>query len=50
MAIGIGPIEGMPIPVTEMDYSANTLCFSSPDGSYHFAYESGTITVTGTGA
>ena len=46
VAIGIGPIEGMRIPVTEMDYPANNLCFSSPDGTYHFEYESGTITVS----
>jgi hypothetical protein len=50
VAVGIGPIEGVRVPVTEMDYPANTLRFSSPDGSYHFAYESGTITATGAGA
>ena len=50
VAIGIGPIEGMRIPVSEMVYPANTLLFSSPDGSYHFSYESGTITVTAAGA
>ena len=50
MAVGIGPIEGIRIPVTEMAYPANNLHFHSPDGRYHFAYESGTITVTGVGA
>lgn len=50
MAVGIGPIEGICIPVTEMAYPANSLHFASPDGRYNFAYESGTITITDAGA
>jgi hypothetical protein len=50
IAVGIGPIEGIRVPVTEIAYPANNLHFNSPDGCYHFAYESGTITVNGAGA
>jgi hypothetical protein len=50
MAVGIGPIEGIRIPVKEMAYPANNLHFDSPDGRYNFAYESGTITITCAGA
>jgi hypothetical protein len=43
-AIGIGPIEGQAIKVTE-DYEG-ILKLTSPDGSFHLVYDSGTITIT----
>lgn len=45
-AVGIGPIEGLLIPVTEMKYDNEELRFSSPDGKLRFEYDSGTITIT----
>ena len=44
-AIGIGPIEGVSIPITEIDYETGLLRFISPDGSNIFEYESGTLTI-----
>ena len=38
-AIGIGPIAGLSIPVTEIDYATGALRFSSPDGSKSFEYD-----------
>lgn len=46
LAVGIGPIEGRSVPITEIDYDTGVLRFSSPDGSSNFEYESGTLTVT----
>ena len=43
-AIGIGPVEGQAIKVTE-DYEGS-LNITSPDGLFHLAYDSGTITIT----
>jgi hypothetical protein len=45
-AAGIGPIAGLSIPVTEIDYDTGQLRFCSPDGVMSFEYESGTLTVT----
>ena len=45
-AIGIGPIEGVSIPVTEIDCNTGVLRFSSTDGTINFEYESGTLTFT----
>lgn len=45
-AIGIGPIDGLSIPITEIDYGTGELRFSSPDGRNRFEYDSGTLTVT----
>jgi hypothetical protein len=45
-AVGIGPIEGLSIPVTEMDYDTGDLRFSSPDGTCSFEYESGSLYVS----
>ncbi len=45
-AIGIGPIDGVSIPVTEIDYDTGILRFSNPDGTSSFEYESGTLTVS----
>ena len=49
-AIGIGPIEGMRISVTEMNYETGDLRFTSPDGKYTFEYESGHVYVSNTQA
>jgi hypothetical protein len=45
-AVGIGPITGLLVPITEIDYGSGVLRFSSPDGTHSFEYESGTLTVT----
>jgi hypothetical protein len=45
-AIGIGPIQGERIPVTEKNYDTGSLRFSSPDGRLSFEYDSGTLIVT----
>ncbi|MEP6669952.1 MAG: hypothetical protein ABJF10_12410 [Chthoniobacter sp.] len=45
-AVGIGPIDGLSIPITEIDYGTGGLRFSSPDGINSFEYDSGTLTVT----
>lgn len=45
-AIGIGPIEGMTIEMTEMDYDTEQLRVTTPDGLIKLDYESGTITVS----
>lgn len=44
-AIGIGPIDGISIPIEEMDYETEELRFESPDGRYRFSYDSGAITI-----
>ena len=46
VAHGIGPIEGVPVPVQEIDYDTGQLRFSSPDGRLSFEYEDGTLTIT----
>ena len=46
LAVGIGPIEGLSVPITEIDYDTGVLRFSSPDGINSFEYDSGTLTVT----
>jgi hypothetical protein len=45
-AIGIGPIEGMSLPVAKVDYKTGQLRFESPDRAYRLEYDSGTITIT----
>ncbi len=44
--VGIGPIEGASITVTEMIYDTDELRFTSPDGKLQFEYDSGTLTFT----
>jgi hypothetical protein len=44
-AIGIGPMEGMVVPITELNYETAQLHFASPDGKYNFEYEEATITI-----
>ena len=43
--IGIGPIEGVRVVVTEIDFDTGRLLLSSSDGSISLEYECGTITV-----
>lgn len=45
-AIGIGPIQGLVIPIVELDYDTGKLAFTSADGKYAFDYEWGTLAVT----
>lgn len=45
-AVGIGPIVGMVVPVSELNYDTGQLNFTSPDGKYIFEYGEGTITIT----
>jgi hypothetical protein len=49
-AVGIGPMEGMVVPISELNYDTGELHFVSPDGKYKFDYEGGTITVTDSAA
>jgi hypothetical protein len=49
-AIGIGPIEGMSVPVTKVDDETGQLHLESPDRAYRVEYDSGTITITDAGA
>ena len=46
LAVGIGPLEGSDVAVTEIDYNTGVLRFSSLDGSTSFEYDSGTLTIT----
>lgn len=45
--VGIGPIAGVLVPVTEMNYDTEDLALTSSDGSVSLEYDSGTITVSG---
>lgn len=45
-AAGIGPMAGMVIPISELNYDSGQLHFASPDGKYRFEYGEGTLTVT----
>jgi hypothetical protein len=44
--IGIGPIDGVSIEVTVMDFETDQLQVTTPDGRTRLDYESGTITVS----
>jgi hypothetical protein len=44
--LGIGPIDGVSVPVYEIDYSTERLKFSTPDGKVSLEYEQGTLTVS----
>ncbi len=41
--IGIGPIAGILIPITEMDYDTETLNITNPEKSILLSYSEGTI-------
>ena len=45
-AIGIGPIVGERVQVTEMNYGTGQLRLETPDGRMQLEYESGTIDIT----
>jgi hypothetical protein len=45
--VGIGPIVGVSIAVTEMNYETEKLALTSPDGTMSLEYDSGTITLSG---
>ena len=44
--VGIGPIAGVSVAVTEMNYDTEELSLNSPDGSLSLEYDSGTIVVS----
>ena len=44
--VGIGPIAGVAVAVTEINYDTGELKLTSPDASVSVEYESGTITVS----
>lgn len=46
VAVGIGPLDGVSVPVREIDHGTGQLRFTSPDGRLSFEYESGTLTIT----
>jgi hypothetical protein len=45
LALGIGPLDGVAVPVKEIDYDTGQLRFSSPDGKISFEYEDGTLSI-----
>lgn len=49
VAVGIGPVAGQRLMVSEIDYHEGTLDVVSPDGPYSLSYEEGTVTVRSTG-
>src|SRR5262245_21419165 len=46
VAVGNGPLDGVSVPVREIDYATGLLRFASPDGRLSFDYEDGTLTIT----
>jgi hypothetical protein len=46
IGVGIGPINGQAIPVTEMDFDAGEMRLVSPDGRIVLECESSGIAVT----
>jgi hypothetical protein len=47
-AIGIGPLAGQTVAVTEKDYETGELQLRSLDGVFELAYDSGVIAITST--
>ena len=47
--VGIGPIAGVAVKVTEMNYSTEQLTLTSADGKLSLEYDSGTIAISGDG-
>ena len=43
---GIRPLDGVSVPVKEIDYDTWQLRFSSPDGGLSFEYDDGTLPIT----
>ena len=50
MISGIGPLDGVSVPVKEVDYDTGVLRFTSPDGKLCFMYEEGAIEICETTA
>jgi hypothetical protein len=48
-AVGIGPLAGQRLKVSEIDYDSGTLDVVSPGGDYVLSYAEGVITVASTG-
>jgi hypothetical protein len=48
LGCGIGPLDGVSVPVKEIDYDTGRPQFSSPDGRLSLEYEDGTLTITDT--
>lgn len=48
-SIGIGPLMGLEIAVTEKNYDTEELTLSSSDGSISLDYAEGTITIVEAG-
>ena len=46
--LGIGPLQGQTISVTELDYQTERLQLKSPDGSVTVNYQDGTVEVVAT--
>jgi hypothetical protein len=46
VAVGIGPLSGKRLSVTEIDYATGELNIASPTGAFTIRYESGIITVS----
>ncbi len=44
--VGIGPIDGVRVPVKQMPFDRERISLTGPNGSIIVEYESGTITVT----
>lgn len=48
-ALGIGPIDGVRLRVTEKDYESGVLTCASPTGELMLRYEDGSLTITDRG-
>lgn len=44
--MGIGPIAGQSVSVTEKNYETDELNMTSPNGTFNLFYESGALTIT----
>jgi hypothetical protein len=49
-ALGIGPIEGLIIAVTEINHETGELHTTSPDGAFRLDYDSGLLYIASTNA
>ena len=45
VAVGIGPIAGQSLPVSEINYDDGTLKVKSPNGEFALTYSEGVVTV-----
>ena len=44
--VGIGPIDGTSVEITEQNYDTEELHVATPDGLFRLDYDSGTITIS----